>query len=41
MRPRGIAFKAKALISSHLVSLLYDSGTIRLALIELTLIGLP
>ena len=41
MRPLRGAFKAKALISSHLVSLPYDSGTIRLALIELTLIGLP
>lgn len=41
MRPRWNAFKAKALISPHLGRVLYDPGTIRLALIELTIIGLP
>jgi uncharacterized protein (UPF0264 family) len=41
MRPLRGAFKAKALISSHLGRVPYDPGTIRLALIKLTLIGLP
>lgn len=40
MRPGTGVFKAKALIGSHLGRVPYDLSTIRLTLIELTLIGL-